>query len=153
MVASYDRSATQKASVWDGGQPILLSNSGISTVVADGTVIRALAIPKGWYVGNVFVDIEVASDDAVGITAVVGDETDPNGWDNDIDLAAVAGTRTQGAAGTDPYVPTGSVGFPGDAKAFPLGGFVDLTVTVGGTPAVGSIKVSALCYKPILSSY
>jgi len=152
-MATFDRSATQKASVWDGGQPFLLSNSGISTVVATGTVIRALQIPKGYYVGNVFVDIEVASDDAVGITALVGDTADPNGWDNAIDLAAAAGTRTSGTAGTDAYVPTGSVGLPGDAKAYPTGGFVDLTVTVGGTPTVGSIKVSALCYRPILSSY
>jgi|OpeIllAssembly_1097287.scaffolds.fasta_scaffold38823_4 hypothetical protein len=152
-MASYDRSSTQKASVWDGGQPILLSNSGISTVVTDGDVIRALTIPKGYYVGNVFVDIEVQSDDAVGITALVGDTTDPNGWDDAIDLAAVAGTRTQGAAGTDAYVPTGAVGFPGDAKAYPNGGAVDLTVTVGGSPTVGSIKVSALCYKPLLASY
>jgi hypothetical protein len=151
-MASYDRSSTQKASVWDAGQPVLLSNT-ISTVVATGANLRALTIPKGWFVGNVFVDIVVASDDAVSITAVVGDVTDPNGWDNDIDLAAVAGTRTQGEAGTDAYMPTGSVGFPGDAKAYPNGGGVDLTVTVGGTPAVGSIKVSALCYKPVLASY
>jgi hypothetical protein len=152
-MGSYDRSSTQKASVWDAGQPVLLSNTGLSTVVTSGDIIRALTIPKGWFVGNVFVDIVVASDDAVAITAVVGDVADPNGWDNDIDLAAVAGTRTQGAASTDAYLPTGSVGFPGDAKAYPNGGYVDLLVTVGGAPTVGSIKVSALCYKPVLLSY
>lgn len=147
-MASYDRSSTQKASVWDGGDPVLLSNAGISTVVATGTIIRALTIPKGYYVGKVFVDIEEASDDAVGITANVGDPTTEAGWDAAIDLAAAAATRYQSASGVDAYAGD----FPGDAKAFPDGGFVDLTVTVGGAPTVGSIKVSALCFKPLLKS-
>lgn len=153
-MATVDRTATQKQSVWDAGLPFVIENT-VSTVVATSLdVVKALKIPAGVYVGNVFVTVVTAADGAVSQTADVGDAGAANGWDNDIDLKAVTGTRTAGAAGTDAYVPTGKGVFPLDAKAFPSGGEVNLTITLGGAaPTVGSVKVQALCYKPLLGSY
>jgi len=153
-MATVDRTATQKASVWDAACAFVLENT-VSTVVATtGDVIKVLDIPKGYYVGLVFMTIVTAADGGTSQTGDLGDATDPNGWDNAVNLKAVSGTRTVSAAGTDAYVPTGKGVFPLDAKAYASGGQINLTVALGGTvPTVGSVKVQALCYKPLLGSY
>jgi hypothetical protein len=153
-MALVDRSATQKASVFDAGSAFVLENT-VSTVVATtADVVKVLDIPKGYFVALVYATIVTAAD---GGTSQVGDIGDPGGansWDNDINLKAAQGTRTVSLAGTDAYVPAGKGVFPLDAKAYPTGGVINLTVILGGTvPTVGSVKIQALCFKPLLSSY
>ena len=153
-MALVDRTATQKASVFDAGAAFVLENT-VSTVVATtGDIIKVLDIPKGYFVGLVFMTIVTAADGGTSQTGDLGDPTTHDGWDANVNLKATAGTRTVSAAGTDAYVPAGKGVFPLDAKAYPNGGVINLTVALGGTvPTVGSVKVQALCYKPLLGSY
>lgn len=153
-MATVDRSATQKASVWDGGKAFVLENT-VSTVVAtSGDIVKVLDIPKGYFVALVFATIVTSADGGTSQVGDLGDPTGANSWDNDINLKAAPGTRTVSLAGTDAYVPAGKGVFPLDAKAYPNGGVINLTVVLGGTvPTVGSVKVQALCYKPLLGSY
>ena len=68
-------------------------------------------------------------------------QSDPNGFDNQIDLAAVAGTRTKGLGGTDQFVTD-------DGKVYSSADTIDLTVTVTAGPiGAGKVLVSADCLR------
>jgi len=154
-MATVDRTSTQKTSAFQAGRMFTIENT-VSTVVATTLdVIKALVIPKGTYVTRVYAKIVTAADGGTSQTGDIGDTTDPNGWDNQIDLKATAGTETVSAAGTDAYHPTGKGRDMLDGKAYASEGEITVTVTLGGTvPTVGSLRVIALCTPyPLIGSY
>lgn len=154
MAATYDRTSTQQNSVFEGGIPFVIENTVSIVVATTADVIQALKIPAGTYIGNVFMTIVTQSDAATSHAIDVGDGTDPNGWDNAVDVKGGAvGSITSGAAGTDAYVPTGKGTFPHFAKYYAAEDTIDLTNAIVGVPTVGSVKVQALCYKPLIGTY
>jgi len=110
--------------------------------VPDGAVstdiLQSLNIPAGTYVRNVFVEI-IEACVATSITATVGDGAGANSWDASTNLAAVAGTITGGAGGTDTYVTTG--------KLYTAADTIDLVVTVNTMTAGGRYKITADCLR------
>ena len=81
----------------------------------------------------------VTPNNAATTSAVdVGDGTDPNGFDNQVDMKAAANTLSIGLGGTDAYITT--VG-----KMYTENDTIDLVFTVTGTNTAGSVEVRALC--------
>jgi len=103
-------------------------------------IIQCLDIPAKTFVQNVFTRIRVASV-ATALTATVGDGTDPNGWDAEIDLEAAAGTVCAPVGGTDEYSTTNGV-------LYSAADTIDLVVTVNTITSLGSVDVIAICYDP-----
>ncbi|NKE69893.1 hypothetical protein [Candidatus Manganitrophus noduliformans] len=125
------------AQPWDGKDRYGVIEKEIDLAgVATGDVLQCLKVKDGFLVHNVTTKIVTASDKVT--TADVGDGADPNGFDNQIDLAAAAGTRTKGLGGTDQFVTD-------DGKLYSADDTIDLTVTVTSGPiTVGKVLVSAL---------
>lgn len=115
----------------------VLKNTVDISEAANGDVYQVLKVGTGTVVMNVFTEIVEANDAATSSAADVGDGSDPNGYDNAIDMKAVAGTFTKGTS-TDAYV-------TGHGKLYTGADTIDLTFAVTGTNSTGIVKVKALC--------
>jgi hypothetical protein len=104
--------------------------------VAAADVVQALVIPANTMVIDVLTRVVTA--EGAACTADVGDGTDPNGFDDAIDLNATAGITTQSAAGTDAYATTASKG-----KVYTAADTLDLTMDHATDAAV--LLVFAIC--------
>lgn len=155
MANNYNRRSTEKASVQQAGIPFVLENTVSIVVATTADTIEVLTIPKGTYIVNVYMTILTQSNAATSHAIDVGDEDDPNGWDNAVDVkGGGVNSVTQGAAGTDAYVPTGKGVFPLHAKYYSASKKIILTNAIVGVPTQGSVKIQALCVRvPLLQSY
>jgi hypothetical protein len=109
---------------------------------ASTDVVQCLSFPANLVIYNVYVTIKEASA-ATTLTATVGDDDDPNGWDAAVDLEGAAGTITRGEVGTDAYAVAGGT-------LFTTANTVDLVLTVDTVTSLGSINVVAECFDPTL---
>lgn len=105
---------------------------------SNADVLQVLRILAGWAVhwGSIYVETACAGADTITVT--YGDEDDPNGWDNAVDLTSTGYNIS--AVGTDAY----AIGSP---KVYSSDDTLDLTVTAntnGTTITSGVIYVSAL---------
>lgn len=116
----------------------ILKNTVDISAAANGDVFQVLNVGTGTCVLNVFTEIVTANDAATASTVDIGDGSDANGYDNGVSMKAAAGTLSKGVGGTDQYVTDGG-------KLYTGADTIDLTFTVTGTNAVGSVKVRALC--------
>lgn len=105
-----------------------------------GDVYQCLAIPANTLVMKVEVEIITA---AVGTTCTldVGDGGAANGWDNDIDGKAVAGTVTASAVGTDARAASAAMGYK-----YTSADSIDITVDTATAITAGpKFAIRALC--------
>jgi len=116
----------------------VLSNTVDISGAGNADIYQALPVGTGTVVLNVFTKIITANDAATSSAADVGDGTDPNGYDNAVDMKATAGTLAKGVGGTDAYITN-------DGTLYTSGDTIDLTFAVTGTNTAGSVKVMALC--------
>jgi len=68
-------------------------------------VIQAIPVVEGMYVTDVRLMVIVAAGGTM--TCDIGDGTDPNGYDDSVDLSQAAKTVTIGVTGTDDYITNG----------------------------------------------
>src|SRR5512136_579585 len=68
-----------------------LNDMAVKPISTD--ILKVLNIPANTLVQNVFVKV-VTQSAATTLTATVGDDSNPDGWDTAIDLEAAAGTTT-----------------------------------------------------------
>ena len=101
-------------------------------------VYQVLPVVAGVQVLNVSTKVVTPNNAATTSVVDVGDGTDPNGFDNQVDMKAAAGTLSIGLGGTDAYITT--VG-----KMYAANDTIDLVFTVTGTNTAGSVEVRALC--------
>ena len=117
----------------------VMSNTVDISAATNGDVYQVLPVGTGSCVLNVFTKIVTANDAATTSTVDIGDGSDANGYDDDVNMKGIAGTFTKGmGSSTDQYVT--DVG-----KLYTAGDTIDLTFTVTGTNTTGSVKVMALC--------
>ena len=154
-MAVYNRLSTEKTAAYDAGDAYVLENTVSIVVATTADTIRALTIPAGTAVVNVYMTIVTQSDAATSHAIDVGDAIDPNGWDNAVNVKGGAvDSVTVGVAGTDAYCPTGKAVFPLHAKVYSSAAEIILTNAINGVPTVGSVKIQALCVGyPLLESY
>jgi len=81
-----------------------------ATNVSSADVVQALKIPKGAI--PLMVDVKMVTAEGATATATVGDGTDPNGYDNDINLNTT-GRVCFPTRGTDAYANATSDAEPG----------------------------------------
>lgn len=115
----------------------LMKNTVDISAATNGDVYQVLPVGTGSVVMEVFTKIVTANDAATTSTVDIGDGTDPNGYDDDVNMKATAGTYTDGTS-TDVYV-------GGFGKVYTSGDTIDLTFTVTGTNTTGSVQVIAKC--------
>lgn len=130
--------SVKAAQPWDGSNRDFVIEQVIDLAgVATGDVLQCIKVEDGMMVHNVLTKIITPSNKVT--TADVGDGTDPNGFDNQIDLAALANVRTKGVGGTDQFVSD-------DGKIYAGEDTIDLTVTVTAGPiTAGKVMLQALC--------
>lgn len=130
--------SVKAAQPWDGSNRDFVIEKEIDlAAVATGDVLQCIKVEDGIMVHQVLTKIITPSDKVT--TADVGDGVDPNGFDDQINLAAAAGTRTKGLGGTDAFVSA-------DGKLYTGDDTIDLTVTVTAGPiTAGKVLVQALC--------
>lgn len=130
--------SVKAAQPWDGSNRDFVIEKEIDlAAVATGDVLQCIKVEDGIMVHQVLTKIITPADKVT--TADVGDGVDPNGFDDQIDLAAAKGTRTKGLGGTDAFVSA-------DGKLYAGDDTIDLTVTVTSGPiTVGKVLVQALC--------
>lgn len=101
-------------------------------------VYQVLPVESGIQVLNVSTKVVTPNNAGTTSAVDVGDGTDPNGFDNQVDMKAAADTLSIGIGGTDAYITT--VG-----KLYTAADTIDLVFTVTGTNTAGSVEVKALC--------
>lgn len=116
----------------------VMSNTVDISAATNGDVFQVLPVGTGSCVLNVFTKIVTANNAATTSTVDIGDGNDADGYDNDVDMKATAGTLAKGVGGTDAYITN-------DGTLYTSGDTIDLTFTVTGTNTAGSVKVMALC--------
>jgi hypothetical protein len=102
-----------------------------ATNVDSGTVVQALKVNAGMVITDLRVQVVTA--EGSNASCDIGDSTDPNGYDDLVNLDATAGTFTATAKGTDAY----AVG-----KRYTADDTIDLEVH--GDLTVGKIKIWAM---------
>ena len=129
--------ATTYANWVDGLQtPELLANEAVKVenvidlavvpTTAASDVVQAINVPAGAFVSRV--GVLILTKEGGALTATVGDEDDPNGWDGSTNLNATAGTMTVNDldSGTDAY---------GEGRYYPSADTIDLVVSGAGATA------------------
>lgn len=104
----------------------------------DADVYQVLPVIKGVHVLNVSTKVVTPNNAGTSSAIDVGDGTDPNGFDNAVDMKATAATLSIGVGGTDAYITTGG-------KLYTATDTIDLVFAVTGTNTAGEVEVRALC--------
>lgn len=116
----------------------LMKNTVDISTAANADVYEVLKVGSGVIVLNVMTKIVTPNNAATSSAVDVGDDADPNGYDNAVSMKAAAGTLTKGIGGTDAYITT-------DGRLYSTADTIDFTFAVTGTNSAGSVIVTALC--------
>lgn len=116
----------------------VMNNVVDTSAASNADVYQVLPVIKGVHVLNVSTKVITPNNAGTASAVDVGDGTDPNGFDNQVDMKATAGTLSMGLGGTDAYITTGG-------KMYTEADTIDLVFAVTGTNTAGSVEVRALC--------
>lgn len=105
--------------------------------VASGDVVEAIKVKDGMRILLVESEVVTASDAATSATIDIGDGVTTNGFDDNVDIKAAAGTIACTAIGTDAYGASG--------KRYTTNDTIDVIPTyTGSTTVKGKIKLRAI---------